>query len=123
MEFPRHLHKPGGLYVVPENAGEYEQLKARGWLDLPPAHVEQPTPVLMHVALNEPVNATPIDVDQHDSGAPSLVAHLNATDAAKVIEAADAEQLAAIRAEETAGKARKGVLALIDVREADLLDD
>lgn len=64
MEFPRHLHKPGGLYVVPENAGEYEQLKARGWLDLPPAHVEQPTPVLMHVALNEPVNATPIDVDE-----------------------------------------------------------
>ena len=45
MDFPRHLHKDGGLYVVVENVEQYEAVKANGWADQPNAHVEQPVEV------------------------------------------------------------------------------
>lgn len=45
MDFPRHLHKPDGYFVVCASQEQYEQLEPRGWLLEPPAHVEQPKPV------------------------------------------------------------------------------
>lgn len=55
MEFPRHLHKPDGLYVICPDEANYDALKARGWADLPAAHVEQPVEKRLYDALLEPV--------------------------------------------------------------------
>jgi hypothetical protein len=56
MEFPRHLHKPDGLYVVCPDDASYEKLTARGWTDQPAAHVEQPVEVRLYDALLEPAD-------------------------------------------------------------------
>lgn len=126
MEFPRHLHKPGGLYVVCPDEANFEALQPFGWALLPEAHVEQPVEVRLYDALRgEPKADTapsaPAKVKNADA-MPS-VADLSVEDAKAVIAQADAVELAAIEAEEHAGKARKGILALIEVRKADLLDD
>jgi hypothetical protein len=118
MEFPRHLHKPGGLYVVPENQEQCDQLLARGWALLPAAHVEQPTHVTLWDALNEPA----VESAEPTGSVSPKISDLSAKDAEPLIASANAEALAAMRAEELAGKNRKGVLALMDVREADLID-
>jgi hypothetical protein len=120
MEFPRHLHKPGGAYVVCPDAATYDTLKAKGWALLPDAHVEQPKAVRLYDALN----AAKVDFDESSPSAKaSSVSDLTAKDAEDLIASADAETLAQIKADELAGKARKGVLAMIDVREADLIGD
>lgn len=54
MEFPRHLHKAGGLFVVCPDEDTYHQLHARGWALLPTEHVETPQPVSVFDALAEP---------------------------------------------------------------------
>lgn len=45
MEFPRHLHKPDGLFVIVENDAQYDAVKAAGWTDQPPGAVEKPVEV------------------------------------------------------------------------------
>lgn len=60
MDFPRHLHKPGGLFVVVDSDEKYENVKAHGWADLPEAHVEQPVEVRYEAAINGAV----IDFDE-----------------------------------------------------------
>lgn len=56
MEFPRHLHKPDGLYVICPDDVTYEKLTARGWADQPPGNVAQPVEVRLYDALLEPVS-------------------------------------------------------------------
>lgn len=125
MEYPRHLHKAGGLYVVVANASDHEQLSAKGWALLPEAHVEQPVEVRLFEALREEVAEKPRKPEPRGPlGDASLsVTDLSVEEAKVVIAFADAVQLAAIEDEENAGKQRKGILALIEVRKADLLDD
>lgn len=60
MEFPRHLHKPGGYYVEVIDKPQYDAVKAAGWTDVPEAHVEVPKEVRFADALNN----TPIDFDE-----------------------------------------------------------
>lgn len=122
MEFPRHVHKADGLYVLCPDEASYDGLKARGWADLPPAHVEQPVEVRLYDALLAKVGKADDDDNDGDESATGISA-LSVKDAEDLIAAADAEQLEAIKAEEMAGKKRKGVLALIDLREADLIGD
>lgn len=121
MEFPRHLHKPGGLYVICPDESNGEALKARGWLLMPPEHVEIPVEVRLYDALLEDT-AKPSDLSD-PKGDLSLVADLSVEDAKSIILSADPVQLALIEAEELAGKNRKGILALIEVRKADHLGD
>lgn len=45
MEFPRHCHKPEGLYVVVADEAQYDAVLAAGWTPLPEAHVERPVEV------------------------------------------------------------------------------
>lgn len=52
MEFPRHLHKPDGLYVRVIDAEQYDAAKANGWADLPEHHVEKPVEVRFEQAIN-----------------------------------------------------------------------
>jgi hypothetical protein len=123
MEFPRHLHKPGGFYVVPENQDQCDQLLARGWALVPPGHVEEPKHVTLWDALNEPLGAAAEETSEPSGNVSPSISDLSAKDAEPLIAKANAEELAAMRAEEIAGKNRKTVLALIDVREADLIGD
>jgi len=113
MNFPRHLHQTEGRYVVVNDAETADKLLAGGWLPLPPAHVEKPVEVRVFDALS--TLAVPKDVPPD-----TLVTELNGNAAAVVIAGADAVTLEAIEAEELAGKARKGVLAAIDARKAEL---
>lgn len=60
MEFPRHLHKENGLFVVVENAEQYDACKGAGWADQPAAHVEQPQEVRFGEAIgSEPAEEAP----------------------------------------------------------------
>lgn len=119
MEFPRHLHKADGFYVVVSNDAEYSEMKGLGWADQPPAHVEEPKPVRLAEARAQ----APAPAVSPASSTSTGISGMTAAEAEDVIATADAEQLAAMKADELAGKKRKGVLALIDVREADLIGD
>lgn len=61
MEFPRHLHKDGGRFVVCANADQCGELQTRGWALLPSAHVEQPIEVRLVDALAESVHEAPAE--------------------------------------------------------------
>lgn len=45
MEFPRHCHKPDGLFVVVRDAEQYTAVTANGWANQPSGHVEKPIEV------------------------------------------------------------------------------
>lgn len=45
MDFPRHCHKPEGLFVVVGDEAQYAAVTANGWTDQPEAHVEKPVEV------------------------------------------------------------------------------
>jgi hypothetical protein len=55
VEFPRHLHKASGRFVVCPDDKHYTLLAARGWALMPPAHVEQPRQVRLQDALADPI--------------------------------------------------------------------
>lgn len=66
MEFPRHLHKPDGLYVVCADEEQLSELSQRGWELLPAAHVEKPIQVSLFDALAEPIKAKLIDFNEDE---------------------------------------------------------
>ena len=51
MEFPRHMHKPGGLFVVVGNEAQYDECAAAGWADQASEHVEKPVEVRLEDAV------------------------------------------------------------------------
>lgn len=69
MEFPRHLHKSDGLYVVVRDDAQYDAAKAHGWADRPDAHVEKPVEVRFVDAVRDEIAAEPI-VDAPADDAP-----------------------------------------------------
>lgn len=115
MEFPRHVHKENGQFVVVKDADQYDACKSAGWADQPEAHVESPQEVRYVDAINGGLS------DPNGNVSPS-VSELSVKDAAVLIETADADAIAAIEAEESAGKDRAGVHKLIDARKAALAE-
>lgn len=59
MEFPRHLHKDNGQFVVVKDSEQYDACKGAGWADAPDAHVEQP----VEVRYADAINGAVIDFD------------------------------------------------------------
>lgn len=57
MEFPRHCHKPDGLFVSVSNQEQYDAVIDNGWTDQPPAHVEKAVEVRYQDAIAAPVDA------------------------------------------------------------------
>lgn len=108
--FPRHLHRPGGVFHVVNDDAELKAGLAAGWY-LTPLDAEQAGAV--------PAEDAPVPATQPEDA----LTGLNAPQAIELIEATDdVAELEAWKLAELAGKARKGVLAALDVRLAALTE-
>lgn len=126
--YPQHVHKPNGEYFVVHSDAERDAKLADGW-SLTPLEAEQAAGhAIEH---NPPEGESPSD----DAPAPSAASaaagaqvpdgpdKMNAPEAIGLVEATDnVAQLEAWKLAELAGKARKGVLAALDVRLAALAE-
>jgi hypothetical protein len=120
--YPRHVHKPNGVFTVVHSDVERDAKIADGWY-LTALEAEQAEGTVERNPAEGAADAEDAPAPSADAGAqaPDGPDKMNAPQAIEFIEATDnVAQLEAWKLAELAGKARKGVLAALDVRLAAL---
>ena len=70
MDFPRHCHKPGGLFVVVTDQAQFDAVAAQGWAERPAEHVERPVQVSYADAVRDGFGDQAPEAPSEDAPAP-----------------------------------------------------
>lgn len=119
LEYPRHLHKADGAYLVVKSVEDAERALADGWtVDVPLTDVQRAERRAFQIAAGE----TPDEQEgkKASGGQTDVITEMNAADAAAKIAGAHNEELVRLEAEEKANPkyagGRKSVLDAIAAR-------